>query len=94
MKALEVANDREERFLADFIDIFQRKMRRKLKDEFSGNRIKAVEQFVPRVGLPSPASADQFAFALRNHGWKLIETVTERELQHVKSYSRMIRFRA
>ena len=72
MKALDIPNHGEEGLLADFIHVLERKMGRELKYEFPGDRIKAVEQLVPRLGVSSPAQVDQFAFALLDHDWEIL----------------------
>src|SRR5207247_8195482 len=62
VERLEVANDGQKNFLADFLGIFACKIRRQLENDTPGGRVVPIEQFVPRFSLAAATTRQQFSF--------------------------------
>jgi hypothetical protein len=73
VKRLEVADDGEKNFLANFLGVFVREIGAELEDETTGGGVVQIEELVPGIGLPATASFQQFGF-----GAHAIQTVRER----------------
>jgi hypothetical protein len=62
---METLDDGQENLLADLFDVFAREVRRELEDEPRCRRVVKIEQRVPSVRLPRPATGQQVGFGNR-----------------------------
>jgi len=66
-ESINILDYRQERFLANFFDIFPGPVRSELKNKSPGRRVMSFENLVPRVGLAPSAARDQIGFRVGTH---------------------------
>jgi hypothetical protein len=67
VKGIEVADDGQEDFLANLLDVLAREIVAKLKDKAPRRCVVPVEQFVPGPRLTPAAARKQVSFSVGTH---------------------------